>query len=284
VAELQRSIDVYKLYLGYEVVDSGRLTANDAALWGQPTLVGHRFALLLPEGEGQTYIRFVECKPQPSYVPFKHFGWNAAELMVQDTDAIAARLQDSPFKIIGPPADLSFSDKIRAMQVLGPAKESLYLTSFKERLPEFDTPEAKHFVDRTFIVILGGTTVAAINAFYAKHFGTTPGAEMPVVISVLSNAHGLPADTKHPLAAISLAGQSFIEADGMPPGTLPRTIDSSAALPPAISMISFGVEEFPASIDTWLAPEQRLPQAPYHGRAARVCTGPAGEWIELIRR
>ena len=35
--------------------------------------------------------------------------------MVEDTDAVAARLAESPFPVIGEPADLSFSDKIRAM-------------------------------------------------------------------------------------------------------------------------------------------------------------------------
>jgi hypothetical protein len=56
VAEIQRSVDVYKLYLGYEVVDSGRLSASDAELWGNSALIGRRFALLLPAGDGHTYI------------------------------------------------------------------------------------------------------------------------------------------------------------------------------------------------------------------------------------
>ncbi len=286
VSELQHAIDVYRLYLGYEVVDSGRLTARDAALWARPALVGRRFALLLPEGEGQTYLRFVESKTDADYKAFRHFGWNAAELIVQDTDGAAARLTGSPFEIIGPPADLSFSDKIRAMQVLGPNRESLYLTSFKERLPEFDTPTPKHFIDRTFIVILGGTSVAAINDFYAANFGTTKAPEISAVISVLSAAHGMPRDTLHPLAAISLHGQSYIEADGMPPATLPRESAGSGAteLPPAISMVSFGVSALPAGMSQWLGAAEQLPQAPYYGRTARVAIGPAGEWIELIEQ
>lgn len=286
VAELQYAIDVYRLYLGYEVVDSGKLTTRDAELWARPALAGRRFALLLPAGEGRTFIRFVESKTDAAYVPFRHFGWNAAELMVQNTDAAAARLEHSPFAIIGPPADLSFSDKIRAMQVLGPNRESLYLTSFKERLPEFDTPEAKHFIDRTFIVIMGGTSVASVNDFYAAHLGTTKAPEMNAVITVISAAHGLPPTTMHPLAALTLHGQSFIEADGMPAGTLPRESPTtpSSELPPAISMVSFGVDRLPTTVPQWLGPAQALPQAPYYGRAARVAIGPAGEWIELIEQ
>lgn len=278
--DLQYMIDTYHLYLGYELVDHGRLSAAQAELWGLPGLTGRRYALMLPEGEGHTFIRFVDSKPTPDYVAFKHMGWNAAELMVQDTDGIAARLEGSPFKIIGPPADLSFSDKIRAMQALGPAKESIYLTSFKEKLPEFDTPDAKHYVDRVFIVILGGESVESINEFYARHFNVGKAPVIPAVISVLSNAQGLPSDTKHELAALALQGQSYIEADKMPPATLPR-IARDGELPPAISMVSFIVKQLPSALQ-WLAPPRVLPQAPYHGRRASVCVGAAGELIELI--
>ncbi|MFZ9478478.1 MAG: hypothetical protein ACO29T_06195 [Steroidobacteraceae bacterium] len=278
--DLQHMIDSYHLYLGYELVDHGRVSSAQAEIWNLPGLVGRRYALMLPGGEGHTFFRFIESKPANDYVPFQHMGWNAAELMVQDTDGIAARLADSPFKIIGPPADLSFSDKIRAMQALGPAGESIYLTSFKEKLPEFDTPDPKHYVDRVFIVILGGPSCAAINDFYHQHFNTAKAPVVPAVITVLSNAQGLPADSKHDLAAIALQGQSFIEADHMPPSTRPR-LAREGELPPAISMVSFAVREMPKSVE-WLAPPRALPVAPYHGRKAGVCVGPGGEWIELI--
>jgi catechol 2,3-dioxygenase-like lactoylglutathione lyase family enzyme len=278
--DLPRMIDLYQRYLGYQVVERGQLSSQHAGLWARPALAGRAYALLLPEGQGQTYIRFVESPPVPSYVPFRHMGWNAAEIMVQDTDAFAARLAGSPFKIIGPPADLSFSDKIRAMQVLGPASESLYLTSFKQKLPEFDTPDANHFVDRVFIVIVGGPSVAALNEFYTRHFGVAKSQVMPVVISVVSQAHGLPLDSRHDLAALALRGQSYIEADTMPAGTLPRAAEGSE-LPPAISMISFGVERLPDALP-WIAPPAVLPQAPYHGRRGAVCVGAGGELIELI--
>ena len=278
--DLQHMIDSYHLYLGYELVDHGRVSSAQAAIWNLPGLVGRRYALMLPGGEGHTFFRFIESKPAADYVPFQHMGWNAAELMVQDTDGIAARLVDSPFKIIGPPADLSFSDKIRAMQALGPAGESIYLTSFKEKLPDFDTPDPKHYVDRVFIVILGGESCASINDFYSRHFGVAPAAVIPSVISVISKAHELPDDARHDLAALTLQGQSFIEADRMPTGTLPR-LAMDGELPPAISMVSFTVSTWPTDLK-WIAPPRALPQAPYYGRRAGVCVGPAGEWIELI--
>lgn len=279
--ELQSAIDAYHLYLGYELIDRGRVSEPQAKLWGRETLIGRRYALMLPGGEGQTYLRFVESRAMtPDYVPFQHMGWNAAEFMVQDTDGIAARLAGSPFQIIGPPADLSFSDKIRAMQALGPAGESIYLTSFKEKLPEFDTPDPKHYVDRVFIVILGGADIGPINDFYARLFGVATAPVIPGVITVISNAQGLPPETPHKLAALTLAGQSFIEVDEMPPATRARP-EQEGELPPAISMVSFVVERLPTEV-SWLSPPAALSLAPYHGRRAGLCRGAAGELIELI--
>ena len=131
-----------------------------------------------------------------------------------------------------------------------------------------------------FIVILGGPTAAALNAFYAQHFGVATAPVVAGVISVISNAHGMPAGTKHDLAAIALSGQSFIEADTMPAATLPRS-SKGDELPPAIAMVSFGVDRLPDSL-TYLSPPQALPQAPYHGRRAAIAVGAAGELIELI--
>lgn len=282
-SDVQTMIDTYHLYLGYQLIEHGKLGPDQAELWARPGLAGRRYALMLPGGEGPTALRFVESKVPADYVPFKHMGWNAAEFMVQDTDGIAAKLEHSPFKIIGPPADLSFSDKIRAMQALGPAGESIYLTSFKEKLPEFDTPDPKHYVDRVFIVILGGASCASLNEFYGRHFGVASAPVVPGVITVISNAHGLPPETPHELAALALRGQSFIEADHMPAGTLPRTA-LAGELPPAISMISFEVDTLPDSGLEWLAPPTRIEGRPYQGRRAAVCMGAAGEWIELIER
>ena len=96
---------------------------------------------------------------------------NAAELIVRDVDALADRLAASPFEVIGEPQDLSFSDDIRAMQILGPGRELLYLTQFKRPVPGLDVPTPRCDVDRTFIVILGGPSMEALQAFYADRFG-----------------------------------------------------------------------------------------------------------------
>ncbi|MCS6946649.1 MAG: VOC family protein [Steroidobacteraceae bacterium] len=279
--DLAASTALYRECLGYEVVQSGPITAQLATLWQRPQLTGRPSALLLPGGRGNTYLRFVASPAPRDYQPFRHFGWNAAEIMVQDTDAVAGRLTGSGFRVIGPPANLSFTDKIRAMQVLGPAQEALYLTSFRERMPEFDVPAAEQFIDRVFIVIVGGRSVAELNDFYATHLGTTIAPPLEAVISVLSQAHGLPADRKHELAAIALDGQCYIEADAMPSGTRPRT-SADGELPPAIAMVSFDVESLDATRLRFRSEPQRVAEAPYAGRRAAVASGAADEWIELI--
>lgn len=280
-ADLDHSVELYDRYLGYRVVERGQVPAALAQLWNRPGLQGRRYALALPEGQGSTYFRFVESKLDTAYVPFRHMGWNAAELMVQNTDACAERLAGSPFEIIGPPADLSFSDKIRAMQIVGPSREAIYLTSFKEKLPGLDTPDAKCFIDRTFIVIVGGPSVAALNAFYSTHLGVAKADVMPSIITVISRAHGLPPTTRHDLAALTIHGQSFIEADTMPAGTLPRS-GAGDELPPAIAMVSFGIDSLKHTGAVYVSAPARLDIAPYSGRSAALCVGAGGELIELI--
>ena len=280
-ADVAASVALYDRFLGYQLVAQGPVGAALSAVWNLPQLARRQCALLRPGSGANTFIRFVESQAPPDYAAFCHFGWNAAEIMVQDTDAVAAQLAGSAFKLIGPPANLSFTDKIRAMQVLGPSGESLYLTSFKAKMAEFDVPEARSFIDEVFIVILGGASTASINDFYHAHLRTDKAASMNAVISVLSRAQGLPADTKHELAAIQLAGKSYIEADAMPAGTKPRhTLPGE--LPPAISLVSFAVDSLANTQLQWLAAPQILPQAPYFNHPVAVAIGPAGELIELI--
>jgi len=282
VPEVQHQIDAYQLYLGYELVEHAKVTPQLAALWGRPALVGRRYALMLPGGSGQSFLRFVESRPPPGYRPFRHLGWNAAEIAVQDTDGLAARLANSPFRIIGPPADLSFSDQIRATQVLGPAREALYLTQIKGPVEGFDLAPAKTPVDRVFVVILGGRSVAEVNELYTTHFGVPKVADFPAVVSVIADAFGHPADTLYPISAVPLAAQTYIEIDAMPADTAPRDAEPGE-LPAAMAMVSFRIDTIPENSGLrFFADPQPIAQAPYYGRRAAVCEGAAGELIELI--
>jgi len=275
------SIAAYRRYLGYTVVDDGALPRELARAWGRPPLAGRRTALLGPASGLDTYLRFVEGPAYLDYRPFACLGWNAAELIVRDTDALASQLERSPFRIIGPPADLSFSDKIRAMQVVGPAGEVLYLTAIKEKLPVFDTPDALCEVDRVFIVILGGSTLDSLQDYYHARLGVPRAPAMPSVISVLSTRYGLPREYLHPIAALPLPGQCYIEADEMPTGVQPRPCEPGE-LPPGVAMVSFDVDRLPEG--GALGGIAACASPPYEGRRTQLCIGAAGELIELIER
>jgi hypothetical protein len=277
VPDLGHAVDTYRRYLGYEPFYDEPLPSAQADYLGAPALAGADTALLRPASGGDFCFRFITQSLPPAYRPLTTWGWNAAELIVQDVDGLADELGDSPFRIVGPPEDLSFSEAIRAMQVIGPAEEVLYLTMVKEALPEFDLPQPACPVDRTFIVILGGTDMAAMQGFYRSSFDVPEAPVMEARVSVLSRALELPADTLHPIAAMPLAGQSLIEVDDYPAATTPRDCPPGG-LPPAIALVSFAADDLPGDL-----PAARFAAPPYHGARSVLTTGAAGELVELIR-
>jgi catechol 2,3-dioxygenase-like lactoylglutathione lyase family enzyme len=278
--DLPASVAAYQRYLGHRVVDDGALGRETARAWGRPGLAGNRAVILEPASGADTYLRFVQGPAYVDYQPFACVGWNAAELIVADVDALATQLAAGPFRLLGAPADLSFTDQIRAMQVVGPAREVLYLTQVKGKLEAFDTPAASSFVDRVFIVILGGTRLDALQDYYHDQFGVARAEPMPAVISVLSGQYGLSKDHRHAIAALQVAGQCYIEADEMPPGAVARPCEPGQ-LPPGIAMVSFEIDQLP-DLPSLLGPAHRSPGLPYDGRRSLAGVGAAGELIELI--
>ena len=265
--------DAYEL-LGYQATAGGRVPGELARFWGAEAVEGANFLLMAPETSTGFHFRFVEQPAIEGYAAYRCWGWNAAELIVQDTDALEKQLMGTPFHILGPPADLSISDAIRAMQVQGPAQEFLYLTMFK-RKTEFDVPEAVDFVDRTFIVILGGPSVEMLGDAWGERFGLTYSEPRPVRITVMGQVYGLPYDHGFMLSTMRLSGSNLIELDSMPENAEPRPM-VDGLLPPAISMVSFISD----SLGEHTLSGQ--PGAPYHGRKAGMWRGPVGEWVELI--
>lgn len=275
---------LYREWLDYRDVSGGDGPVSQALAesWAAPAQAGARSILLAPAHDSGYWFRFV-AGPGDDYRALTTWGWNATELIVQDVDDLAARLADSPFRIIGPPEDLSFTDAIRAMQIEGPAGEVVYLTQFKRRLEEFDTPEPLCPVDRCFIVILGGPDLSALRQFYQSRFAVPEAPVMPVKITVLSEALGLPADQLHELSALPLAGQSFIEADQYPAQTVARTVPTGS-LPPAMAIVSFEVPDLSAHLPSAIGPIYTSELPPYRGARAMTLRGAAGELIELIER
>jgi hypothetical protein len=256
--DLSEVRSLYAEFLDYRVVSDGNVSEDQAEAWDAPATAGRQLLELAPAVGDDFLFRVVEA-PASDYLPFASYGWNAAEIIVNDVDMLAARLNGSPFEIVGEPQDLSFSEDIRAMQVLGPGKELLYLTQFKKPVPGLDVPAPRCDVDRTFIVILGGPSMDDLQAFYADRFDLPRAPVMESRVKGMSAAFGLSPEHRYPIAALPLAGQSLIELDEMPAAAGPRaTVDGE--LPPGIAIVSFAAAEHV------------------------TLRGPAGEIVELVTR
>jgi len=266
----------FRDHLDYRVVERGTVSMDLGGVWDAEAMIDRNYLLMQPESEANVYIRFIENDAVEGYAPMTSHGWNATELLVKDPDALAKRLADSPFEIIGPPKDLwEAPNAPRAMQTLGPANEVLYLT----RNVDFTT---NTFVDRVFIMVLAGPSMDAMGGFYRDRLGLEVGEPTPFPISVISRAQERPADTTYPLAIATISQDFLIELDEYPADTPPRPV-TERHLPPGTSMVTF---EFAGELDDldveWRAKPRPIAAPPYDGRDAGVTTGAAGEWIELV--
>jgi hypothetical protein len=254
--------DAYVSHLGYRVGQRGKISAEQAKTWERPGAAGSRYVTVHPEAGEDFEFRFIEAPDPGHYRAFSCFGWNAAELIVRDVDAMAEELADSAFEILGPPQDLSFTDAIRAMQVRGPAGEILYLTQFKRKLAPLPFPPARCKVDRVFIVIVGGHSLDELLDFYTTVFAVPPPQRMESRVKAMSEVFGLSPEHRFRIAALPLRGSCYIEADEMPPAAKPPPTPGED-LPPGIALVSFRSAD-PTRAD--------------------CLTGAAGEIIELVAR
>jgi hypothetical protein len=237
-----------------------------AAAWGCPAAADARMAVLYPRRGARRFIRLVEGRAAPGYRPLASYGWNAIEIIVQDLDALAARLRGSAFEIIGEPQvlDFDFTDQIRAMQVRGPGDEVLYLTEVNAEIPGFLLPRAESFVGEIFVLVLGAASIAEAASTYAA-LGRSKGPDFAARIDVLSREHGMPDTTRHQLTTVALEERSLIEIDAFPATAIER-VSSSIGLPAGIAMASFTITED-------LEPGE-----------GRILRGRAGEWIERLSK
>ena len=276
--DLSNTAEVYAHFLGYRIVDRGQITKQEAAHWNAINIEGSNYIILQPENSDDFSFRFIEQDIQNDYIPFKSPGWNAAELIVKDVDDLAQKLFNSEFEIIGPPADLSFTDQIRAMQVIGPSKEILYLTQFKSKLQEFDSPKARCDVDQTFIVILAGESMEQMQNFYCESFNLEKASVVDSRIRAISRVFGKPENTQYKSAAIPIKDQSLIEIDELPEGS-ERRLGEPGYLLPGISIVSFLCYENELDADTYRCSLPNL-----QSKKCSVVHGQNQEIIELIHR
>jgi hypothetical protein len=238
-------------------------------------MAGHDYLIMQPESGADVYVRFVEDTPTPDYMPLASHGWNATELLVTDPDALATRMQDSPFEVVGPPADLwAAPDAPRAMQAVGPGNEVLYLT----RNNDFTINSP---VDRVFIMVLGGQSLAERSDYYADKMGLSLGDPLQLPVPFMADIQGVAPDTLYRLRVAILSPQFLLELDEYPSGIERRSI-KPGHLPPGTAMVSFTADNLDALDVDWRATPAAIQSFPYNGRRTGVTVGPAGEWLELI--
>lgn len=220
--------------LGLVPRTAGTVSVAQAQAWGQPQLQGRPMLGMAPGPQAATLLRLIEVPGAPPRPTRHSHGWLALEILVRDVDALAATLAPGHFDTVGAPADLELSPAIRAMQLVGPAGEMLYLTQVKAQVPPFalplsgDMPPAQT-VGPLFIAVLSTPSreavlraIAPLSPLSTLCFDTK--------VTVLNRALGRALDTRWPLATAQFAGSCLFEMDEVldarvlpasSPGTLP---------------------------------------------------------------
>lgn len=282
VSDLTEAEGAYAEWLGYVRTARGRIDSELANGWGTPHIEGSPYAMLRSPAGTEVMLRLIERPITPGFAPLRMYGWNANEILVLDPGGLEKRLRapGSPFEVIGASAPLDSNPSIIAMQAIGPNRELNYFTRIPPEGGTFIKQAARTFVDRTFIMVVGGPSMPALREFYGQQLGMTVTDPFASRVSVLNEALSLPADHRIPLALVPLSSSFVLELDEYPAGTSPRPC-RDGDLPPGIAMVSFLAEKLDERLP-WRAMPRKIGGTPYSGRRAGVIVGPAGEWIELI--
>jgi len=282
VTNLNAVEEAYDNDLGYQVVEEGQIDRSLGSVWGARGMNKHPYMIMQPKSGEEVYLRFIEDKSMTNYRPMGTHGWNSTEILVEDPDALAVQLSNSSFNIIGQPYDLyPTPDAPRAMQVLGPSNEIIYLTRIIPGGSGFNLGSAQSYVDRVFIMVVGGPSMKALQDFYSQKLNMPVTEASDWTIGVISRLNDLPEDTIYPLALVSFEKDFLIELDEYPSVVVPRK-RAVNHLPSSTSVVSFLVDSLDNFDIKWRRPPQSIQNFPYNGRKVGVTIGPAGEWIELI--
>jgi catechol 2,3-dioxygenase-like lactoylglutathione lyase family enzyme len=283
VSDLDKEIDVWTTLLGYALVERSELSNELCAVWDAEAETGRRYAVMQPASGADVYIRFIETGKRVGYWPPVTWGWNATEILVTDPDALALKLNDSPIRRFGGPADLYMQPKApRAIQTLSESGAMLYFTRIMPGGSRFGLHGAKTFVDRVFNVVLGGPSLDELQHFYAHSMGLRVGNPMMFTMTLAAQACNASPDTPFPICVAPLrARNSILELDEYPENSAPRPRDPGC-IPGGMSIVSFKVTSLSQPQLSYRAEPSIIAAAPYNNRRVAVVEGPAGEWLELI--
>ena len=285
VSDLARSVGLYGQWLEYRCVQEGEVSPALAAAWGAPASAGQPFALLQPHSGAEIFLRFVQQPTHPDYLPLRSYGWAAVEICVQDVLAVNARMERSPFKIIGPPKELDGLPAIFPMQVQGPDGEIVYLTQIRADLASYDLPRAQSLIDHLFILVVANSDMKGALAWAQEQLGLSFGRAMRIQYTMLAQSFGTPPDRLFELCTGVHERDVFLEFDQYPPAATPRP-QFNAMLPPGAAMGTFHIPDFASRQSAWadwiIAPPARYDGPLYAGRLSATLRGPDGTLFEVI--
>ena len=207
VPSLAEAVAAYHA-LGYK--DARESVAVTTAL-SDPKLEGlPHHSIMMSEDPFQT-LTMVEWEGEVP-APFAAPGWSAMEVLVKDLDVLFEQLP-AAFTVLNPPAALSFSDQIRAMQVAGSAGELIYFTEVSGEVPGFALPTPTRQMNQCFVMINAVTDIQQSIAFYAELLQCDAPSPMPARVSILSRSNGLDEEHRHDIAPIALGPGQLFELD-----------------------------------------------------------------------
>ena len=272
---------LYARWLDYEVVETGEIPTTLAESWSAPAMSGRRYVVCRPASGADIYIRFVQGVASAAYRALRTYGWAAIEICVQDVLAVDARMQVSPFQIIGPPKPLDGLPTIFPMQVKGPDQEVVFLTQILGDLPEYELPRAQSLVDRLFILVLACSDLEASSRWLEQALKLQAGPAIELAYGVLSNAFDLPPEHKHRIATLTHGRDVFLEVDQYPDAATARP-QAAGELPPGVAMATLRHPEFDTLEGPWIRPPVQRDGIVYGGGRAGVMAGPDGVLVEVV--
>ncbi len=271
----------YGEWLDYAVVERGRVDDNLAASWGAPGVAGKAFVVCRPASGADVFLRFVQGEPPADYRPLRTFGWAALEICVADTLAVAERMAQSPFEIIGAPRELDGMPEIFPMQVRGPDDEIVYLTQIRGQPAGSRLPPAQSLVDRLFILVMACSDLGATQLWFKDQLGLAVHDEIALRYTMISKAFDLPIETKHTIATGGHDIDTFLEFDQYPQGATARP-GQAGALPAGIAMVTLVHPNLDAVRAPWITPPTAREDAVYGGAMQGVTRAPDGTLVELV--
>lgn len=271
----------YHDFLDYRVVEESLVSQALAAAWGAPGSAGARTLTMRPASGREIFLRFVEGIQPPGYRPLRTYGWAAIEICVSDVLGVHARMQASPFEVIGPPRELDGLPAIIPMQVRGPDDEIVYLTQIRGDLPAYDLPRAQGAIDCLFILVLACSDMRASNAWFTSVLQLQAGREMDIVYTMLAKSFETPADRKFTISTLVHERDVFLETDQYPPEAAPRPC-RPGELAPGVAICTLLHPGFDSIRGDWITPPARMDGLIYGGRRSGVLRAPDGALVEVV--